>query len=220
MFGKKSKKKRSVISYKKHNRLMWMMLIFEIMTASLFIPVLQTNFKYQKALETSYISYNAKTDVINQISTECQEFITSQEQYIGNLSDDNKKCANDMQGLIREIIQCKGQKAQCEENFVNMPFLNVFNDWAMNKTYDRFSFNCVDFANGCTDLAHYLGYDAYVRAVRVNCSVLGCQYGNGHAITIMEVPIDCTGGLYVIPPDLFEAYGLNSHLKDETVKVK
>jgi hypothetical protein len=196
------------------------MLILEIMTASLFIPLLQTNFRYQKALETSYISYNAKNAVINDISNQCQDFIQSQEQYIGNLSDDNKKCANDMQGLIREIIDCKAQKNQCEQNFENMPFLKEMNDWSGTKTYDRFSFNCVDYARGCASLARNLGYDAYVRAVHVNCSTLGCQFGNGHAITILELPIDCTNGLYVIPPSLFEAYGLNSHLKDENIKLK
>jgi hypothetical protein len=103
--------------------------------------------------------------------------------------------------LVNNYTDCMNNTQLIDD----MPFIEAAKNYTRNLTYDRKYFNCLDFNKGCVALFQSLGYNAYIMAV----STIGnTRPSANHAITIIELPIDCTEGLTIIPPKKFEFYGV------------
>jgi hypothetical protein len=205
-----AKEKKKMKRERIFNTVIIFALLAEFTFFELYLAKTATN--YKEMAENNMNLIIQKNAQINQIS---QSYLNdTRDMQIDNLNaiSDIEKCHDMNMNLSSQLIGELTEKECCEDNLKLMPFINITNQWSANLTYDTFNFNCMDFSNGAVDIIRSLGYDAYVKAVKVKCTegTYGCTNGRaGHAIVMVEVPFEAVEGFSPISPNDFNTYGLD-----------
>lgn len=147
-----------------------------------------------------------KNEQTEAISTDCMNIIESSETKLADID-------NLVQDIRLNYNSLQENYSDCQQKLDQISFIKAVEPFASNHTYDAKLFNCVDYSKGCVDIWTEMGYQAYTKSVRVDCSsgMFGCEKGdnNRHMIAMIEVPVECTSSYpFIIPPSEFYAYGL------------
>jgi hypothetical protein len=149
--------------------------------------------------------------LLSNLSDECTTALNDDYYFIKNLSEEIDFTSSICKNYLDKYMDCDIKLSEQDSYISNMPFIKPLQEFSASHEYDLHNFNCVDFSNGAVKILSEMGYDSYLRSVRVNCSsgMFGCPMGNNrHAIVMLEVPIEVTGTFFPIPPELFPDYGL------------
>jgi len=176
------------------------------------------------ALHFQYQYYNNRASVYSSLVSNYEKLIQLKNEQTEAISTD---CMNiiqnsemkmeDIENLVQDIRlnydSLQENYSDCQQKLDQISFIKAVEPFASNHTYDSHFFNCVDYSRGCVDIWTEMGYQAYTKSVRVDCSsgLFGCEKGdnNRHMIAMIEVPVECTSSYpFIIPPSEFYAYGL------------
>jgi hypothetical protein len=182
----------------------------------LFTVLIIMSMQYQHSIDKlaeSINNYHAlitmKNNEISLISNDCADMLEKGDARNEDLTWVAGKLRKDIKWLEDNYSSCLERNSELEDMMDNMPFLAAGEAFVGNHTYDKRDFNCVDYSNGCVDTWRKMGYNAYTRTVRVNCSQLYCPDGNNrHMIAIIEIPMECSGSFSPIPTSEFPKYNL------------
>jgi hypothetical protein len=218
IFGKswrrKSRKELETQVKKQRNALIYSNAIYIIGIVLLILALQLDSARYEKmniAAAHSIMQLDKCHRILSNLSEECTTVAIDDYNYMKNLSDKLNSTISNYKNYLEKYMDCDTQLSIQTSYTNNMPFIKSIEEFAISHEYDINTFNCVDFSNGAVGILSEMGYDSYLRTVKVNCSsgMFGCPFGNNrHAIVMLELPIEVTGTLFIIPPELFHDYGL------------
>jgi hypothetical protein len=185
-------------------------LIFAVLVVTIMAMHYQS---YSDRLSVSINNYydlvNSKNAQIDLISNECADMLAHSDAQNADLNWTAEKLKRDVRWLEDNYTSCLERNGELENIMNQMPFLAAGRDFVYNHTYDIKNFNCVDFSQGSVQTWRDMGYEAFTRAVRMNCSLTYCPDGNNrHMIAFISIPVECSGGFHPIPPSDFPKYNL------------
>jgi len=124
------------------------------------------------------------------------------------------ECRIETDNLTEQLAKSQESSLYYQSLIYGFPFIDKAYEAIKDKEYDKISYNCVDFSSTALDAIKSMGYQGYIKVVKINCSASpdsnSCDDSSRHAIVILSLPLEVTQFVMPITPDLFNYYGLNN----------